>query len=350
MDVLVCFRCTIRHDLYHPTDALPPRIRQDPFFSEIASAYNLCRDLEERIQREIASGKEMEKEMIHCRILGFLFHHFPARDIKPFVREILKCGHPQDLLTLGEPFYGFLVQLLKANKGPTPAPSSHPSRPLFDNLTDMIENMLQEGPKNHQTAKKYALARDGFRCAVTKVYDFSAVCVNKELEMKVERDGAWVVTTQCAHIFPEPTTANTAAGSGQAKYDASIWAVLDCFGYSSLREELNRPNIHRLENIWFTETGRPNEYKLEGVHAYVTSRYPTYVTFSTPDPKKLPLPSPTYLAIRAAFAKVAHLSGAVEYIEKILRRLEGTLVLAEDGGSAELLHTAILSSMDIVSV
>ncbi|KAI6016144.1 hypothetical protein BKA83DRAFT_4060420, partial [Pisolithus microcarpus] len=61
-------------------------------------------------------------------------------------------------------------------------------------------------------------------------------------------------------------------------------------------------------------------------------------------------PNPIYLAIHAACAKVAHLSGAAEHIENVLRRLENTRVLAEDGRSSELLlYTAILSSMGAIS-
>ncbi|KAI6033302.1 hypothetical protein EDC04DRAFT_2213793 [Pisolithus marmoratus] len=114
----------------------------------------------------------MEKEMIHCRIVGYLFHHFPARDIEPFVRAIIAVsGQPKDLLTLGECYYDFFVRLLKAAEGSTPTALSHPSPPSFDGLTEMIESMLQAPPQSHQTAKKHALVRDGFRCAVTKVYD-----------------------------------------------------------------------------------------------------------------------------------------------------------------------------------
>lgn len=71
---------------------------------------------------------------------------------------------------------------------------------------------------------------------------------------------------------------------------------------------------------------------------------PEFVTFSTPDPETLPLPKPAYLHIHATCAKIAHLSGASEYIEKVLRDLEEICVLAEDGGSSQLLHEAILSS------
>ncbi|KAI6108311.1 hypothetical protein F5141DRAFT_993072, partial [Pisolithus sp. B1] len=57
-----------------------------------------------------------------------------------------------------------------------------------------------------------------------------------------------------------------------------------------------------------------------------------YVTFSTLDPDKYPFPDPTYLAIHAACAKVARFSGTSAYIENVLRHMEDTHVLAEDGG------------------
>jgi hypothetical protein len=57
----------------------------------------------------------------------------------------------------------------------------------------------------------------------------------------------------------------------------------------------------------------------------------------------LPLPDPRYLALHAACARVAHLSGAAEYIETFDRDMETTLVLAKDGSSAKLLAEALSS-------
>jgi hypothetical protein len=87
-----------------------------------------------------------------------------------------------------------------------------------------------------------------------------------------------------------------------------------------------------------------DKYKLEAADSMFLFGRPEFVTFSTPDPKTLPLPKPAYLHIHAKCAKIAHLSGASEYIEKVLRDLEEICVLAEDGGSSQLLHEAILSS------
>lgn len=75
----------------------------------------------------------------------------------------------------------------------------------------------------------------------------------------------------------------------------------------------------------------------------------TQVDFTTSDPVKRPLPDPRYLELHAACARVAHLSGAAEYIDQILREEEVTKVLAFDGGSSDLLNH-ILTHRGIVSL
>ena len=75
-----------------------------------------------------------------------------------------------------------------------------------------------------------------------------------------------------------------------------------------------------------------------------------FVTFKTSDPIKLPLPSPTYLKIHAACARVANLSGAGEYLDRILWDLEYAEVLCDDGSSAELLEHALLTAVQRVRV
>jgi len=54
-----------------------------------------------------------------------------------------------------------------------------------------------------------------------------------------------------------------------------------------------------------------------------------------------PIPSPTYLAIHAACAKVAHLSGAAECINKFYRDMEDGMILDPNEASAEMLECAI---------
>ena len=65
------------------------------------------------------------------------------------------------------------------------------------------------------------------------------------------------------------------------------------------------------------------------------------MTFTTPDQDRLPVPSPTYLAIHAACANVAQLSGAAECIDKHYRDMDDGRTLASDGASASMLEHAI---------
>ena len=55
----------------------------------------------------------------------------------------------------------------------------------------------------------------------------------------------------------------------------------------------------------------------------------------------LPLPNPAYLRIHATCCRVAHLSGAGEYMDKTLEDLEDMRVLSEDGSSANHLSYAL---------
>jgi hypothetical protein len=54
------------------------------------------------------------------------------------------------------------------------------------------------------------------------------------------------------------------------------------------------------------------------------------------------LPSPSLLTIRAACSRVAHMAGATEQFDQILRDLEETPVMAEDGRTAGLLTSRLL--------
>ena len=69
--------------------------------------------------------------------------------------------------------------------------------------------------------------------------------------------------------------------------------------------------------------------------------------FQRPAPAYLPLPNPRYLEIHAACCRVAHMSGAAEYFDRMIRDVEETRVLAEDGGSAEVLFH-VLSNLQVV--
>lgn len=100
-------------------------------------------------------------------------------------------------------------------------------------------------------------------------------------------------------------------------------------------------------SFWFEPTEVENQYRLEGAGYEAESGIldnlnpARLVTFTTPDPERLPVPSGEYLALHAACTKVAHFSGAGEYADSVLREMEDTSVLSSDGSSAAILEHAI---------
>ena len=72
---------------------------------------------------------------------------------------------------------------------------------------------------------------------------------------------------------------------------------------------------------------------------------PGTVTFASSDPDHLPYPSWKLLALHAACAKVAHFSGASEYINKFDCDGDDMDVLGTDGSSSAILTHALLKSL-----
>ncbi|KAF8125459.1 hypothetical protein EV363DRAFT_1402453 [Boletus edulis] len=204
-----------------------------------------------------------------------------------------------------------------------------------------------------KTSFSQALIRDGYKCVVTGIYDAMA-----EVDNTTAMDGT--VHTELAHILPESTCFNvsdTRTSSPEEKdYSASVLAVLQRFGYDI--EKVNGPKVHSLYNVmtmqkdahdafdrlemWFESTGVANRYRVQTTRRI--HDVPCEVTFTSPDPLVLPFPSQELLALHAACAKVAHLSGASEYLDNLDRDADELDVLAADGSSFAVLTHAIVKS------
>ena len=74
---------------------------------------------------------------------------------------------------------------------------------------------------------------------------------------------------------------------------------------------------------------------------------PTFVEFSAQFEKASP-PDPLLLGLHAACARVAHMSGAAEFFDRIERDAEEITVLAADGSSAPLLSNLLCPYADIL--
>ncbi|KXN80608.1 hypothetical protein AN958_09646 [Leucoagaricus sp. SymC.cos] len=335
---------------------VPHRLRD---VAHVVSAYGICLRLEKSLQLAANKGDNVGNNLIFIRILGYLIHYVPTdRGLKTVIQEIVSCVDESALLLVGKMYYDHYIRAFRANKGRIPTPSNHASRPSFDTIADMINDTLVDAPQSHSDAKKNALIRDGYCCVVTGRFDERSVLEIRELEERVGSDSSLTTeATECAHIFAESTNADIGPDTAKRNYAATMWAVMRRFGHDELPDDLNGSKVHRLENVmtlvhgfhtrfdqlrvWFVATNEKNKYKLEATKAFFLRNCPEYVTFTTPDQAKLPVPSPTYLAIHAACAKVAHLSGAAECIDKFYRDMDDSTTLDTDGASAAMLEHAI---------
>ncbi|EKM51666.1 uncharacterized protein PHACADRAFT_261937, partial [Phanerochaete carnosa HHB-10118-sp] len=217
-----------------------------------------------------------------------------------------------------------------------------------------------------------ALARDGFRCMLSGEYDLNSAKRNPAIRSDTSYGRAH---TNCCHILSESTLQDADPDNlyhdSKRSYAATVLAVLESFGLKSIVAEVTRQNgIHHLSNVltmitqfhqlfdslhlWLEATNTPSEYKIcvadEGdLSLYALKTRTVRFEVHVPGRDDLPLPDPRLLAVHAACARVVHMSGAAEYMDKCDRDAEDMQVLAEDGSSSAVLleqlqRIAILAS------
>ncbi|KAJ7816199.1 hypothetical protein B0H14DRAFT_2845104 [Mycena olivaceomarginata] len=315
--------------------------------------------------------------LIGARVVGFLFqdlwkHQSQSFGLIPYkclVRDISLCfsvpgvsvgteaeaqAQYTAIYKLGLFYRNHLMRVCESRKfrsdgGPVPTASHHPSRPSMEQVRERIIKEMQT-PTTKPDARRHTLIRDGYRCVLTGAYDSDSCDKYPNLD-------ANVTNTQCAHIFSE-----SAQDGDKAEYAASAMAILKMFGLTDKAESLvsGNPPIYTIFfdhlKFWLEEViGEPNTYDVCAAKPSFFTRTvgppDRRVTFKV-DPdveaacrannKPVPaLPSPTLLA---ACSHVAHMSGAAEQIDQVLRDLEDTRVMAEDGSTADLLASRLLQS------
>ncbi|KAF9491642.1 hypothetical protein BDN71DRAFT_1397947 [Pleurotus eryngii] len=295
---------------------------------------------------------------MHARVLGYLILHAPNRTAEEEVAEnIVSCAGNREILDeLGASFVKGFINSFRKSKDRTPIPSYHPSRPSFDREREVMSAQLEAAPIEHKDAKAQALIRDGYRCVITGVYDLLA---ESQLGISPEQvDAVGEVNTQCAHIVPASTHFNAGVDeqgepTHKNKLAASMLSVLKRFGYPV--ETLNGTGVHSLVNIMTLQSDVHDLFDrlqlwLEATVSILLSPRQNLLfqqlsvsgnPASLSDPHRFPLPSPELLALHATCAKVANLSGAAEYLDKVDRDLEELDVLKANGDSSELLDVAI---------
>ncbi|KAH7887231.1 hypothetical protein F5I97DRAFT_1807702 [Phlebopus sp. FC_14] len=301
---------------------------------------------------------------MYARVLGYMIIYAPS-DVAcaTLCTEIFSCHGLDDwtdrLCQLGELSVYRYIRAFKKFKGRTPVPSEHSSYSSSDQIKIRVMAEIKEAPKNHQDAKAQALVRDGFRCVVTGLYDRAAVAAKVLAPKDVNNMGMIPIFTECAHIVPSSTyfdLSDTGTSfSHTVHYAASVLAVFKHFGYDV--DKLTEEKVHSLYNVmtleknqhdwfdrlemYFEATEEKNRYNITN---FWSANLTKKVTLTSTNPQ-LPLPSPELLALHATCAKVAHFSGASEYIDELDRDKDALKVLSANGESADILAHALSGLM-----
>ncbi|KAF5359881.1 hypothetical protein D9756_003613 [Leucocoprinus leucothites] len=324
-----------------------------------------------------SSKAKYNDPLIGIRLLGFFLKdfraHTPDFGLTPYAhlcREITSCFNISDdeaiydaLVELGLRYRNYLLRLFCSNTGGEPTPSQNVSQPSFDVVKERTLEELGKVPQTTRSVKKQALLRDGYRCAISRVYDMRSCRNIDEVRLAAAaQENPVVADTEAAHIF------SGNAQDGDKDYAATVLAMLEMFGLKEKAKSLYGDQVNSLHNVitmahdlhatfdtfdlWLEPVaGQENTYDVCGklLH-WLSIPIPSRITFSV-DPeaaaaaeavnKELMLPDRSLIAIRAACARVANLSGAAEQADRILRDLEDTTVLADDGSLAELLSSRL---------
>ncbi|KAI0353931.1 hypothetical protein OH77DRAFT_563537 [Trametes cingulata] len=314
-----------------------------------------------------SKAPDSKASLIAARVVGYLLLYPPSPAARrTLVEEIRSCSREDDpsqtIYRLGQMYIRHLLLIFKQLRGDTPIPSEDASRPSFDRLMSGFLDDPQRVPRDHSSAKAAALVRDNYRCMITGRYDEAAV--DAGLVQSIEQGASWG-TTQCFHIFPDSRGVIQSAASGAKESEAAaVCAILERFGYKDICEEIgitsSGAELHRLENVMTLDTSvhmrfdnmklwleaepdQPNCYTVchpPGTASLFVDTLPRRVQFLS-HRADLPLPNPRYLHIHATCCRIAHMSGAAEYLDHILRDMEEARVLAEDGGDAEKLSVLL---------
>jgi hypothetical protein len=92
--------------------SLPPHVplrhRNNP---HVVSAYNICLRLEKSLQEDVNEGKDIGRNMVYVRIMGYLIHHVPTdRGLKTVFDEIISSKTNSALLDLGMSYYNHYIR------------------------------------------------------------------------------------------------------------------------------------------------------------------------------------------------------------------------------------------------
>ncbi|KAF8234102.1 hypothetical protein L208DRAFT_1377023 [Tricholoma matsutake] len=109
------------------------------------------------------------------------------------------------------------------------------------------EQILQElgnAPQTKTNVKEQALLCNGYRCAISGVYDLHSCCNIAEVDATSKAvPNPLLIQTEVAHIFSE------SAQDGDKDYAATVFAILEMFGLGNKAKALYGSQVNSLHNV-----------------------------------------------------------------------------------------------------
>ncbi|KAJ9283813.1 hypothetical protein DTO021C3_8640 [Paecilomyces variotii] len=288
------------------------------------------------------------------KLLDDILDNLPLEGQKAFASTILEARNDEGLRELLETFKTKLLIPLKAKGGTTPTPSQIPSSSSSEKMepegspTTLLPLAITKyaSRSGQQKLKDCCLTRDGYKCVVSGVSD-----LNSEDQTPQDADTA---ITECSHIIPF-SMAPSSKGKKPIESVSATWSIMyQCFPALKNVLDMNDPSrindprnamtlLHDLHaalgsfSMAFEETENENVYTLKTYRSFPSAFKRAFlpkdgiVRFKSHDGNHIPLPDKAILAAHAAIARILHLTGMGEEIDKMLREFDKLSCLAEEG-------------------
>ncbi|KAI3320936.1 hypothetical protein HD806DRAFT_537590 [Xylariaceae sp. AK1471] len=293
---------------------------------------------------------------------NFLRAFFQSIDI-PIVKDGTGDDDDGDPETLRSSVFAFADYLMDQFFLPckkTPQPS-----PVFHSAVDRVQGGPQTfaGTPDRLSALRGAcLIRDHHRCVISHRFDAF------ELQARIDKvgetnalddDGNFLsqdpnhpAVLEVAHIIPHSLMKGDANSELSPSKKAAL-AILNMFDsgvvYMIEGGDIDRPRnaltLTRDFHVYFGEfkiffepvlDSQPHTYRMNSFLSRLLLRDPAFPltrTLHLSEDRTIDPPSPRLLALHSAIAHILHLSAAGEYIDKLLREMEGQGVCAADGST-----------------
>ncbi|OAA53613.1 hypothetical protein SPI_09320 [Niveomyces insectorum RCEF 264] len=255
----------------------------------------------------------------------------------------------------------FLPLKASTAQTPQPSPAYHSAVIRAQGAGPQAFGGIPGTPERLSALRGTCLVRDRFRCVISRSFDSDECTKRYEEHGDDARDEDGVLFSQqqlslasleVAHILPHALTKPNASGDLDKSREAAL-AILNMFD-NGVTHLINGVDIDRPRNalslahgfhrqfgafkIYFDAVpGQSNTYQVQSfLPGPVTAAFnlPVVRTLFDTENHTIDMPSPRLLAVHRAIAHILHLSGAGEYIDRVLRDMEDNNVRSD--GSTEL--------------